>query len=545
MYARAALVIIAALLVMVAPAAADEEGDAFVTKSGPASVASGDTITYTITVGSNGPGPAVDVELIDPVPEGTSAVSVSPENQCDEVEPDMTVLECDFGTVTEANPETITFVVQTSASTPETVTNVVTITSGDGASEPSNTATATTQVESEPTPPPPPPPEPPPSPPPPPPSPPEPPPSPPEPPPTASEADLFLTKADAPDPVGAGGELTYVLTATNAGADGASGIQLVDDLPNSTSLVSATPSQGSCSDADPVFCFLGNLASSASASVTIVVKVSGSASLFNVATVFAAFPDDPAPGNNSAGATTAVASTSPPAPPPPPSPSPPPAPPPPVTPPPTPPPSPPPTTTLAAAPDVIPPRNVTGVRATVGNRSVLVSWRAPSDPDFERVELTRATGGQAERVIYAGTAEVFRDRSLRNGVRYVYRIRTFDRSGNASSGVQFAATPKILALFSPQPNARVSSPPLLRWVRVRGARFYNVQLYRGSTKVHTAWPRTNRFQLRARWSFRDRRERLSPGTYHWFVWSGRGSRSRPRYGPLLGQSSFVVTQRGA
>jgi hypothetical protein len=176
----------------------------------------------------------------------------------------------------------------------------------------------------------------------------------------------------------------------------------------------------------------------------------------------------------------------------------------------------------------------------VGNRSVVVRWRVPSDPDFDRVELTRSSVGAGRRVVYSGKGEQFADRSLRNGVRYAYELRSFDRVGNASAAVRFAATPKALMLFNPSPNARVFTAPLLRWAAVRGAAFYNVQLYRGAKKVLTAWPPSNRLRLLGRWTFRGRPERLAPGTYHWFVWPGRGLRSAPRYGPLLGRSSFVV-----
>jgi hypothetical protein len=175
---------------------------------------------------------------------------------------------------------------------------------------------------------------------------------------------------------------------------------------------------------------------------------------------------------------------------------------------------------------------------------VVVRWRAPSDPDFQRVELTRSSAGDRARVVYVGNREEFVDRGVRNGVRYVYELRSFDRTGNASAGVRFAATPKALLLFSPQPNARVFLPPVFRWVAMRGTRFYNVQLYRGSRKVLSIWPRSNRLKLSARWIYRGRRERLAPGTYHWFVWPGRGLRARPSYGPLIGQSSFVVLPPG-
>jgi hypothetical protein len=195
----------------------------------------------------------------------------------------------------------------------------------------------------------------------------------------------------------------------------------------------------------------------------------------------------------------------------------------------------------APVPDIVPPGKVETVRATVGNRFVVVHWRAPSDPDFQRVELTRSYAGE-RRVLYSGRGEEFVDRGVRNGVRYMYELRSFDGAGNASVGVRFAARPKALLLFSPLPNARVSNAPLLRWTAVRGAGFYNVQLYRGSRKVLTLWPGSNRLKLGARWTFRGRAERLAPGTYHWFVWPARGLRSLPRYGPLLGRSSFVVVR---
>jgi hypothetical protein len=34
-----------------------------------------------------------------------------------------------------------------------------------------------------------------------------------------------------------------------------------------------------------------------------------------------------------------------------------------------------------------------------------------------------------------------------------------------------------------------------------------------------------------------------PGTYRWFVWAGFGPRAEVKYGPLLGQRSFLVRRR--
>jgi hypothetical protein len=93
------------------------------------------------------------------------------------------------------------------------------------------------------------------------------------------------------------------------------------------------------------------------------------------------------------------------------------------------------------------------------------------------------------------------------------------------------------ALLAPRAGARVTSPPLLVWRRVRRASFYNVQLYRGRVKVLSSWPTRPRLQLRARWTYLGRQRKLTAGTYRWFVWPASGAN---RYGRLLGQSTFRV-----
>nr|MBA3331185.1 hypothetical protein [Actinomycetota bacterium] len=74
----------------------------------------------------------------------------------------------------------------------------------------------------------------------------------------------------------------------------------------------------------------------------------------------------------------------------------------------------------------------------------------------------------------------------------------------------------------------------------RGAAYYNVQLFRGSQKVLSAWPKQPRLALGSKWTFAGRKMLLRPGTYRWYVWPGVGARSQARYGPMLGQSTFVV-----
>ncbi|MGI8521167.1 MAG: DUF11 domain-containing protein, partial [Actinomycetota bacterium] len=119
------------------------------------------------------------------------------------------------------------------------------------------------------------------------------------------QADLTLTKADSPDPVFVSQPLTYTLTVRNNGPDNAAGVTVTDPLPGGVVFVSAAASQGGCSGAATVTCFLGSLANGASATVTIVVTPTLVGALSNTATV-AGSPSDPNPGNDSATSATTV-----------------------------------------------------------------------------------------------------------------------------------------------------------------------------------------------------------------------------------------------
>ncbi len=124
-------------------------------------------------------------------------------------------------------------------------------------------------------------------------------------------ADMSITKSDAPDPVGPGQRLTYHLTVTNNGVSSGpsttSGVTVTDTLPAGVTLVSATPSTGSCSGTTTVTCALGIFPGGAGATIDIVVAVSPSASgtLTNMATV-SDVTADPNAANNTATATTTV-----------------------------------------------------------------------------------------------------------------------------------------------------------------------------------------------------------------------------------------------
>ena len=128
----------------------------------------------------------------------------------------------------------------------------------------------------------------------------------------------------------------------------------------------------------------------------------------------------------------------------------------------------------------------------------------------------------------------FKTKALRPGT-YVLVLRVRDAAGNGDSRT-VSAIPG-LRLVSPA-VVRVEGPPLLRWTPVRGARYYNLQLSRGSRKILSVWPSRPRYQLKRRWNYGGKVRRLVPGRYRWRVWPGYGPRSKGDYGKQIGPRTF-------
>jgi len=127
--------------------------------------------------------------------------------------------------------------------------------------------------------------------------------------------------------------------------------------------------------------------------------------------------------------------------------------------------------------------------------------------------------------------------------------RAGDRHGNIATaefkvGVSILRTVRRVAqrsaLFSPPARAVVSGPTMLAWRAVPRTSFYNVQVFRNGRKILSRWPSRARFGLRRSWQHEGRTFRLRPGVYTWYVWPGFGTLAKPRFGKLLGQSSFRV-----
>jgi len=120
-------------------------------------------------------------------------------------------------------------------------------------------------------------------------------------------ANLAVTIAATPQPVSAGANLTYIVTGSNAGPSLAQAVVVGLSLPAGTTLVSATPSSGTCVTTNCTFA--GTMASGGTVSVVYAAQVgagvaSGS-SLLTTATI-SSTTSDPVPANNTSTVTRSV-----------------------------------------------------------------------------------------------------------------------------------------------------------------------------------------------------------------------------------------------
>jgi uncharacterized repeat protein (TIGR01451 family) len=247
-------------------------------------VTAGQNLAYTITVTNAGPSSAASSSLNDTLPAGTTFVSLSSPGGWTCTTPAVG----SGGTVSCSNPSmavgsavfTLTVNVNSSVAAGTVLSNTATAASTTNDPNTGNeSGTATTTV--------------------------------------AAVADLQVTKTDSPDPVTAGGNLTYTITVTNAGPSNAATASLSDTLPAGTTFVSlpavagwscVTPPVGS---GGIVTCSNPSFAPGVSV-FTLTVKVNANVAagtvLTNTATASSSTTEGAA-GNESGTATTTVAAS--------------------------------------------------------------------------------------------------------------------------------------------------------------------------------------------------------------------------------------------
>ncbi|MBI4338077.1 MAG: DUF11 domain-containing protein [Chloroflexi bacterium] len=248
---------------------APTDADVRVTKAdAPDPVLVGQDLTYTVTVTNNGPAAATGVTLTDTLPANATFISVTfSQGGCTL---GVGTVTCNLANLANGASAIVTIRVR------PTVAGVLTNTASVAATQQdpnaaNNTVSQTTTVTAE-----------------------------------VVNADLEVTKADAPDPVLVGQGLTYTVTVTNKGPAAATGVTLTDTLPGNVTFGSLTFSQGSCAlSGSTVTCNLGNLANGASALVTITVTPGAAGALSNTVSVTGA-QADPDAADNTVTTTTTV-----------------------------------------------------------------------------------------------------------------------------------------------------------------------------------------------------------------------------------------------
>ena len=129
-----------------------------------------------------------------------------------------------------------------------------------------------------------------------------------------------------------------------------------------------------------------------------------------------------------------------------------------------------------------------------------IGWERAGD--VVEVELLRSPGinGAKSTIVYRGNGAAFVDKTVKAGIRYRYEISVADLAGNVTTKAvmaEAAGATKSTALLAPATGSVVKAPPLLRWKAVKGATFYNVQLYRNGRKLLSTWPGRGQAQARA------------------------------------------------
>ncbi|MFT7553648.1 MAG: putative repeat protein (TIGR01451 family), partial [Rhodothermales bacterium] len=234
---------------------ASPSADLTVSKTGPDVVIPGMSASYVVTVTNLGPSDAAGVSLADPTPAGLSLASVT--GAC-------SVLPCTLGEIVAGASQEVTI----EFNVPPTldVANVVntataTATTAD-ADASNNTTSVTASVQ--------------------------------------ATADLALTKTGFIVASGVSGanRVTYSITVTNFGPSGTSGVQAVDNLPSSMTVVDVVVGSGSFNRVSGLW-DIGVLASGASASLEITTETVEAGEVPNTAEVTASSATDPnsTPGN--------------------------------------------------------------------------------------------------------------------------------------------------------------------------------------------------------------------------------------------------------
>jgi uncharacterized repeat protein (TIGR01451 family) len=250
-----------------ASTAVTASADLAISKSAPATVTAGGSISYALVVSNAGPSDAVSPTVVDTLPPGVAFSSASGGGWTCTNAGDVSVTCTRTSLAAGATAPTITVVVDAPDQAASLTNNAsVSSTTPDPVAG-NNAASATTTV-------------------------------------TAS-ADLSLVKT-APVTVVAGASFSYALQVANGGPSDAANISVTDTLPAGVTLVGANGPGWSCTGTGSVTCTRATLAAGATSTITIQVTAPDQASSVTNTASVASTTSDPDPGDNTGTATTTV-----------------------------------------------------------------------------------------------------------------------------------------------------------------------------------------------------------------------------------------------
>ncbi len=236
--------------------------DLSVEKTAPATVASGTDLTYTIEVSNLGPSDALNVQLDDPLPAGTTFVSAVADlgGTC------TSTVTCTWPSLALGASSTVTIIVAVPSSTPDgtTLSNKAGVSSTDPDPDPSNDIDTTDTV-------------------------------------VRQLADLVVAKS-GPATAVAGDQVTYTFEIENLGPSDAVNAIATDPVPNAGFTFNTLASSSGCTlSAGTISCAAGTVAAGDTASFTVVFDIDSSVGDGTVVTnevSTSSDTDDPVPGND-------------------------------------------------------------------------------------------------------------------------------------------------------------------------------------------------------------------------------------------------------
>ena len=214
----------------------------------------GGTVTFLVSVTSNGPDDAANAHVDDLLPPGLAFLNATPSQGSYNAGTGVWTI----GAMSNGDTETLSIVAQ--VTTDATTTNTASVVSELYDANPANSTDSVTV--------------------------------------DVPDADLAIAKTVDNSTPAVGSNLTFTVTVANNGPDSADGVSVADALPAGLTLVSATPSQGGYAAGTWT---VGTVGNGASATLAIVATVTGHGPITNTATVTAT-THDPATADNTAAA---------------------------------------------------------------------------------------------------------------------------------------------------------------------------------------------------------------------------------------------------